>query len=197
MFSRYSCLNREAGAVALETYLSVVMIFTISIIFWGVAAMLANQSTLNGATQLAAQESLMAYDRLTYTNDPRSGVVASSINTANIIANDIYLESAHGLIDDQLKSTHPTPDAIKFSLLCASDYSSNGGIPGSVTCGSAGSFVETVLVRGGAPGAVWLLAPLSGVGYNKQSLHIHSSSQATSSGACTSLESPLGSLQQC
>ena len=187
-------LRSEDGIVALETFFSVLLVITTTIVFWGVAAMLHNQAVLNGGTQLAAQESLMAYDRFTYSEGVRSN---QALADASAVASDIYQESAHGLLDDQFKTTRPTPDAIAFSIACAPDYASRPGSSSNCGLANAQGRIETVTVSGGAPAATWMADFLNGVSYKKTNLHLHSTAQATSGGPCTSVETDILALSQC
>lgn len=194
-------LRAEGGIVALETLFSVIMVFTTTFMFFGVAAMLHNQAVLNGATQLASQESLMAYDRFTYS-EGAAGRRNLAIAEAANIANDVYREGAHGLIDDQFQVSQPAQHimAMGFDLKCAPDYATaadGGGSAGSCGATDASGRIETVIVSGGAPAATWLTDPLNGIPYTRINNYLSSSAKATSGGPCTRAESDIYGYTQC
>jgi hypothetical protein len=180
----WSRLAREDGIIALETLFSMMLIFFMTFIFYTLSAALHNQAVMNGATQLAAQESIMAYDRLAYrTESPtRQQVLQGQITQ---IATDVYQESARGLLAG-FGSAKPSAQPISFPngqpLACGSDYVNFS--PGNCGTGDGGR-IEQLQVEGTAPMSLSFLGSIVNLSSGSQaSASLHAIGVAYSAGPC-------------
>jgi hypothetical protein len=176
-------LRSDEGVVALEAFFSVMLVLATTLMFWSGAVLLHNQAVVQGATQLAAQESIMAYDRSNY-RDVRGGQ-AQITGTAQAV----YAESAKGLLDDPFKTSRPVAQGFQVSFACAATYPNQGGSFSPGNCGSGtGGRVEQIDVQGNAPTGAWVLDFINGVAAQKRDYVLSGHGVAYSAGPCSSVD---------
>lgn len=179
--------RREDGVVALETFFAMILIVMMTILFWGVAAMLHNQAVLNGATQLAAQESLIVYDRLTFREDSEVNQNNAEIE-ARAVAEDVYYESARGVVSEQFvggsvgESRALVVNALDWQIHCGPDWGVNMQ-PGNCGTGDNGR-VEQVVTRATSPAGLWLVDWINNVSPSQESFTLSARGAAYAAGPC-------------
>jgi hypothetical protein len=179
-------LARQEGVVALETLFSIVLIVFSTLLFWGGAAVLHNKAVLQGSVQLAAQEAILAYDRASY----RQGDTRSAQALARRIAENVYRESASGLLSDQLGLTTPVAADPAFRIECGPEFPSDGGALSQANCGADNDQgrVERVVVEGRADVSIWLfdwLATGASFSREERGFTLRATGVAYSSGTCS------------
>lgn len=117
-------LRSGQGVTTLETFFSIGLIVASSIVVVGIASVMNNQSVLNGAAQMAAQQALVYYDRNTY----RGNDIADTVrNNAELVAASVATEDSRNMIASQVKGdTAPSPATLAdsdFSITCGPDFS--------------------------------------------------------------------------
>lgn len=129
-------LSASDGASALEAFFAISLIIASTIVVVGIASVMNNQSVLNGAAQMAAQQALVDYDRQTYRGaDPGN----SARDHAYRVAVSVAREDSRNMIASQVKGdTAPSPAELQpgdFQLVCGPDFSAldanncNGSTP--------------------------------------------------------------------
>lgn len=193
-------IRREDGVVALETFFSMLLILMTTFLFWGVASMLHNQAVLNGAVQLAAQESLIVYDRLTYREDDPSQAAA----TVEDIARSVYLESTSSLMSDRaVREALNAPGerggeggSLSWTLECSSDYSNFR----PENCGQAFELgrVERVRTTATTIDGAWILDFVNNVNpFPTRNYTLTATGAAYSSGPCSRVNEEVRRVNGC
>lgn len=170
-------LRSEEGVVALEAFFSIILVMTMTMMFWGVAVLLHNQTVLDGATQLAAQEGVIVYDRTSY----REGDVTAAREAAEQAAFWVYDESSLWLIGDQYGVNLPFADKPVLEIACAPDYSAAFS-PGA--CGTSNGRVARMSVDGSAPSSFFLLDIFSVATREQHDANLRSRGVSFSAGPC-------------
>ena len=151
-------LRQDRGVAALETLLSVPIIFCVLMLMWSAMIVVYNQATLNTATQGAAQGAITVFDRTTY-RAPGSGYSNPNALAANA-AKAIYAENSRGMLNEQFgsaKSKAQNADDITVQMWCSADI----GAPETPCRTNEGAPVERARVFATAQSGYWLLSPLA------------------------------------
>jgi len=92
---------RNKGAVGLEALLSIILLFVAFYALWGVALVIYNQSRLNTATQLAAQSSILIFNRRAYRGQD-NGRYQNAYNQAQHVGWSVFRENSCGMLPDEI-----------------------------------------------------------------------------------------------
>lgn len=195
LLSVSSRARREDGVVALETFFSILLIFVMTVLFWGVAAMLHNQAVLNGATQLAAQESLIVYDRLTFRKDTDANQDAAEAE-ARATAVDVYYESTRGMLNERFvggsftESRELAANALTWQITCGRDW---GSSLSNGNCGQGDDGrVEQVTANATAPAGLWLVDWLNDASPSRADATLSARGAAYAAGPCARTAAEAG-----
>jgi hypothetical protein len=153
-------LRRNDATAAIETLLSVPLIFMVIMMFWSGMIVVYNQSTINQATQTAAQGALTVFDRQTYRNGQTSGYLAGStpLQRARAAATSIFNENSRGMLTEQFGNDKPSTALTSFTIFCGAnldDYQSTS------PCPESGGPLERVSITAAASSGYWLLSPVA------------------------------------
>ncbi len=118
-------LRRQEGASALEGFFAIALMIMTIVVVVGVATVIHNQSVLNGAAQLAAQQGLVTYDRQTYRgDDPGQVAFRNSYNVAAAVAR----EDSQNMMASQARGDSGPGSVVlassDYQLVCGSDFNS-------------------------------------------------------------------------
>lgn len=121
LYRIYRHLRKQSGATALEGFFGIMLIVVCTIVVVGVAIVVHNQSVLNGAAQLAAQQALMNYDRQSYRGDDSDG---SYFRSAANVAYSIAQENSRNLLAglDSGSGVASPASLQSFTLECGPDF---------------------------------------------------------------------------
>lgn len=184
VYNRLRKIRAQAGAVALEAMLSIILMFVIFYAMWAVAGAIYDQQRLATAAQFASQAGVSVFDRSTFRSGAPSGQLSNAVSRASQLATEVYVGNAQGMARDQISGTSPCPSPtppVPNIAGCSAQYRptvvvscapaiSGPFVPNCTSAGNGANAVVAVTVAGKNSPTFALLQPTGGTGVQQVEL---------------------------